>query len=133
MDHRQAVSLLEIEGPITLDTLKESFKKQAFRYHPDRNKCSDAPKQFQLRLEAYQFLEKELTSKRSKGRPQSSVNKQKRVFHRPIVDPNSEIYQKIRNIGAIIFGKDKVEEVEGTLSSASRSLDDIFDLLGIEK
>jgi hypothetical protein len=128
INRRLALSLLSLDGDFTPGQLKEAFRREAKRWHPDRNKSPDASQQFQLRLDAYNYL---LENKgKVERRPVAGI---KQRFHRPIVDENSETYQKIKKVTSIIFGDRKVQEVESTFKSTQRSLDEIFDLLGIEK
>jgi hypothetical protein len=128
MNRRLALSLLSLDGDFTPIQLKTAFRREAKKYHPDHNSSPESSQQFQLRLDAYNYL---LENKgKVERKPVAGV---KQRFHRPIVDTNSETYQKIKKVTAIIFGDHKVEEVESTFKSTKRSLDEIFDLLGIEK
>lgn len=41
-------AVLEIEQSATLDEIKKSYKRLAFKIHPDRNTAADATQAFQL-------------------------------------------------------------------------------------
>ena len=133
MNRELALSLLNLSNGFTDQQLKESFKKEAYKWHPDRNKSDNASDQFKLRLDAYNFL----LSDKGKEKKTRYVNRQqnnfKKQFHRPLVDKESETYQKIKKVSAILFGTKKVDEVEKTVFHTQQSLDEIFDLLGIDK
>lgn len=49
-------NLFEIDELANLDTIKSAFRKQAIKWHPDRNPNIDTTKQMQLINEAYLIL-----------------------------------------------------------------------------
>ena len=48
--------ILNVSKDSSLDEIKKSYKKLAFKYHPDKNKDKDSQKKFQDLSEAYQIL-----------------------------------------------------------------------------
>jgi DnaJ-class molecular chaperone len=48
--------LFEIEADVSQETIKAAFRKQALKWHPDRNQHTDTTKQMQLLNEAYLIL-----------------------------------------------------------------------------
>jgi hypothetical protein len=64
MNHIKAFELLEIDIPdkeLTLTYLKNKYRKQALRHHPDKNgNTSESTEQFKQIREAYEYLEKEI-------------------------------------------------------------------------
>ncbi len=56
-----AIHTLELQPPITLESVKKSYKKLAFRYHPDKNAGSkQAEEMFKSVTDAYHLLIKAL-------------------------------------------------------------------------
>ena len=49
-------SILEVSKSANDTEIKKAYKKQAFKYHPDRNKSSDAENMFKDISEAYEIL-----------------------------------------------------------------------------
>ena len=59
MTKERAYRLLDIHsGMATLDEIKTQYKIFALKYHPDKNKDSDATERFQQIREAYEYLTK---------------------------------------------------------------------------
>jgi len=56
MDRTKAHSVLGTTEDTSEDDLKKAYKKTAAKYHPDRNKESDAEEKFKEVNEAYQYL-----------------------------------------------------------------------------
>jgi len=48
--------VLGVQRNATKDEIKDAFRKLAFKYHPDRNKASEAEERFKEISEAYAFL-----------------------------------------------------------------------------
>lgn len=62
------LSLLELNPGATEQDIKKSYKKLAFKYHPDRNKEEGAEDKFKQISEAYQILT-------GKSSPQQQMNR----------------------------------------------------------
>jgi len=48
--------VLEISKNATIDEIKKAFRKNALKYHPDKNEALDAEEKFKLIAEAYDVL-----------------------------------------------------------------------------
>lgn len=48
--------MLEIGPDATIPEIKKSYRKLAFKYHPDHNTAKDAPKKLRQIIKAYQIL-----------------------------------------------------------------------------
>jgi DnaJ-class molecular chaperone len=48
--------ILEVSKNATIDEIKKAFRKNALKYHPDKNEASDAEEKFKLIAEAYDVL-----------------------------------------------------------------------------
>jgi DnaJ-class molecular chaperone len=48
--------VLEISKNATIDEIKKAFRKNALKYHPDKNEAEDAEEKFKLIAEAYDVL-----------------------------------------------------------------------------
>ena len=53
---RDYYEILELERGASLEDIKKAFRKQALKYHPDRNKSDGASERFKEVNEAYQVL-----------------------------------------------------------------------------
>ena len=53
---RDYYEVLGVPRDATQEDLKKAFRKQALKFHPDRNKESDAAERFKEVNEAYQVL-----------------------------------------------------------------------------
>jgi hypothetical protein len=134
MTKRFALTLLTLTERYTEQDLKSAFKREAYKWHPDRNNNPDATNTFRNITEAYNILLEELKKPKSPfRRSESSEVHYKKPFHRPTIDLNDPTYQKIKGVAEIIWGKNKVAQVEGTVQHTEKSLEEIFDLLGIER
>ena len=49
-------TILEIGIDASMEDVKRAFRRHSMRYHPDRNKSSDAPNQFRVGVEANEIL-----------------------------------------------------------------------------
>lgn len=67
------LSILELNNDATQDDIKKSYKKLAFKYHPDRNKEDDAEEKFKKISEAYQILT-------GKSSPHQEINRNNANF-----------------------------------------------------
>ena len=58
MNYQKACEILDINGKqnINKDELKNKYKRYALKYHPDKNKSTDAKTKFQEISSAYQYL-----------------------------------------------------------------------------
>ena len=58
MNFQLACKVLDIDDNHNIDLiqLKQKYKTYALKYHPDKNKCSDATNKFQEINSAYQYL-----------------------------------------------------------------------------
>src|SRR5690606_31699886 len=54
---------LNVPFDADLTTIKKSYRQLALRYHPDKNKSSDAHEKFVVIVEAYEVLSNELARK----------------------------------------------------------------------
>ena len=56
MSKRDYYEVLGIDNNASLDIIKNTYRKLALKYHPDRNKSSDAEEKFKEISEAYAVL-----------------------------------------------------------------------------
>ena len=59
MNKNVALKILNLDKNYTIKELKKKYYKQALKYHPDKNKDSDAEEKFKQCVDAYTFLQKE--------------------------------------------------------------------------
>ena len=59
MNVAQCYEILELEKNASHKEIKQAYRKLSLRYHPDRNKRSDAEKRFKEITHAYQILKLE--------------------------------------------------------------------------
>lgn len=88
MNLDQAHQILELPLVTSQDNIKKKYKQLVLRYHPDRNKSSDATKKFIEIQEAYKFLRKTPTE-------QTKTNFKQR-YHDPY--ENTDWQQFFRNM-----------------------------------
>ena len=60
MDFKIAIETLELSRSFDLAALKRQYYKQALKYHPDKNKASDAEERFRAVNASYIYLQKYL-------------------------------------------------------------------------
>ena len=53
---RDYYSVLEVGRESTQEDIKKAYRKQALRFHPDKNKAEDAEERFKEIAEAYEVL-----------------------------------------------------------------------------
>ena len=56
MNRQECFKILELENGATEDEIKKAYRKQALKYHPDKNQESDAEEKFKKISQAYQIL-----------------------------------------------------------------------------
>lgn len=87
--------VLGISNNATLLEIKKAFRELAKKYHPDKNKSTDASLKFREVFEAYEILKNKITRDIYDQRRQKYQNKSKTKFTNPI-DTNIENYQKTK-------------------------------------
>ncbi len=81
MNLTQCYAILGLDEDATLETLKKSYRRLAFKFHPDLNQADpQAAQKFQQINEAYIILQKELTDGTSK---KFTARKQRKPTARP--------------------------------------------------
>ena len=53
---RDYYSVLEVGRESSQEDIKKAYRKQALRFHPDKNKAEDAEERFKEIAEAYEVL-----------------------------------------------------------------------------
>jgi DnaJ homolog subfamily B member 4 len=85
-------SILEISKSANDNEIKKAYKKKAFKYHPDRNKTSDAETMFKDITEAYEIL-----MNPDKRRLYDNFGYESISGDMPIINP-MELFQSLFNV-----------------------------------